>query len=338
MTARVLFVTDLHKRDTDLSSIVGYTNATDAVQRDILAFIKQHEITHLVSTGDWYDKGYRNVNRLFNDINFDARLAEAVNGNFYMCLGNHFFLERDSNPEMYLVQPNDKHKPVREVMAIEPVIKVPNNLRIGEVQISLFHFSKDNKMYTAEREPGVVYHVGVYHDVDTLPSGIREKAYAGGSQSNTKINAIYDNIDLAIHGHIHTPIGIERVAVGAKQVPLIIPGSLAITMNKASEIHPEVSLPVLYIENTGKPMCKMFTFSLHMELMKRYDRKREAHVADLTDVGEVLFTEPRNAVTLEDYLTEKGYKEKYIKLMRTIREQEMSPFDVIKALGEENVG
>ena len=48
MRARILFVSDLHKRDCDFSTIAGYTKAIDAVQRDILSFIKQRGITHLV--------------------------------------------------------------------------------------------------------------------------------------------------------------------------------------------------------------------------------------------------------------------------------------------------
>jgi predicted phosphodiesterase len=335
MIARVLFVTDLHKRDTDLSSIVGYTNATDAVQQDLLDFIKKQEITHLVSTGDWYDKGYRNVNRLFNDINFDHRLSEAVNGNFYMCLGNHFFLERDSNPEMYLIQPHNTYRPVREVAASQQIIKTPLYLRLGDVQISLFHYTKENKNYKAELAPGVTFHVGVYHDIETVPSGIRERSYINGpAVSNVRLAEIYENVDLAIHGHIHTPIGVERVVVGERQVPLIIPGSLAMTANKASEIHPDVNLPVLFINETGKPVCKMFTFSLHMELMKRYDRKREAQSAPLTDLDEVPFIEIQESISLDDYLRNKGYKEKYIKLTHDVREKELTPFDVIRLLGE----
>ena len=37
MRARILFVSDLHKRDCDFSTIAGYTKAVDAVQRDILS-------------------------------------------------------------------------------------------------------------------------------------------------------------------------------------------------------------------------------------------------------------------------------------------------------------
>jgi predicted phosphodiesterase len=335
MTAKILFVTDLHKRDTDLSSIVGYMRATDAVQRDLLRFIKQYGVTHIVSTGDWYDKGYRNINRLFNDINLDRMLAEAVNGNFYMCLGNHFFLERDSNPEMYLIQPNDMYKPVQGISAAEPLFKTPSHFRVGEVQISLFHYSKESKEYVEPIEPGVTYHVGVYHDEATIPSGIREKAYYGPLEANLKLNAIYENIDLAIHGHIHTAVGIERVAIGSRQVPLFIPGSLAITRNQATEIHPEVRLPVLHIEETGKPTCKMFPFSLHMELMKIYDRKREAKSALVGDDGVLPFIEAPKTTSLDDFLTARGYKEKYIKLTHAVREKELNPFEAMRLLGDE---
>ena len=260
MRARILFVSDLHKRDCDFSTIAGYTKAVDAVQQDILSFIKQRGITHLVSLGDWYDKGYRSINRSNNDRNLDEDLSKAVNGNFYICLGNHFFLERDNNPEMYLIQPSEYYKPSQPIYATSSVIRAVPSLRIGPVQISFFHYSKENKNYITERDPEVKYHIGVYHDDTVVPTQQRNDAGFRGTTMTSYMDNIFANINLAIVGHIHTPIGVFNIQSRGRELPMIVPGSLAITTSGSSDLHTDVNLPVVEITDDGKVSCSLYTF------------------------------------------------------------------------------
>ena len=273
MRARILFVSDLHKRDCDFTTVAGYTKAVDAVQMDILAFIKQQHITHLVSLGDWYDKGYRSINRSNNDRNFDEDLSKAVNGNFYICLGNHFFLERDNNPEMYLIQPSKLFRPSQAIYATNPIIRAVPSLRIGPLQISFFHYSKENKNYLRERDPEVTYHIGVYHDDVVVPTKQRNDAGFRGTTLTSYTDIIYRNIDLAIVGHIHTPVGVFNIPVNGRTLPMIVPGSLSITNSGSSALHTDVRLPVVEVGDDGSVRCSLYPFSLHANLLRIYKKK-----------------------------------------------------------------
>lgn len=330
MTYKVLFVPDLHKRDLDFSTINGYTDAIDAVQADILQFIKDRGITHLVSLGDWYDKGYRSINRANNDRNWDEALSAAVNGNFYICLGNHFFLERDNNPEMYLIQPSELYKPTHPIYAEAPIIQAPPFLQIGGVRISLFHYSKTRKNYKAELDGSVKYHVGIYHDEVVVPSFAQK---AGGLINGTPGYAIEDtlaNVSLAIVGHIHKPVGVIKVPVNGREVPMIIPGSLANTSN-GPQFHESVKCPVLEIsEGVDKPACLLYNFSLHCELLRLYKRKETAIKAELP--SQAIADIPKT-VSVKDFLRAKGFQENHIHLVEEAAEKQIDALTGLQLLG-----
>lgn len=332
MAYRLFFPTDLHKRDTDFTSITGYTQATDMVQYDMIKFIQDQSITHMIQTGDWYDKGYRNINRTHSDRNLDEHFKRVLDGHFYMCIGNHFFLERDNNPEMYLIQPHPMHVPAKRISAFEPVIRTPNKIRVGPVQISLFHFDKENKLYIAQRDPDATYHIGVYHDDAVVPSSVRQKAGFFGETSSVYMAQILENIDLAIVGHIHTPIGVEQIMVNNRRVPMIIPGSLAITKNSAYELHTEVKLPVVNISDEGEVSCQLYRFSLHADMLKFYD-KREAKSAKNNEGIPIAHIDPPKATNLREFLAAKGHNERRLSLVQRVNEATVDPLSGLNILG-----
>ncbi len=330
MTYRILFLGDLHKRDLDFSTISGYTQAVDTVQADILQFIKDREITHLVSLGDWYDKGYRSVNRVNNDRNWDEALSEAVNGNFYICLGNHFFLERDNNPEMYLIQPSTLYKPTHPIYAERPIIQAPPYFRIGSIQISLFHFSKAHKLYKTVLDPEVTYHVGVYHDEVVIPTSAQKAGGLIGGSPGIHIEEMLENVNLAIVGHVHKPVGAIKVPVNGHEVPMIIPGSLANTAN-GPQFHDSVKLPVLEIEEGAeRPSCLLYTFSLHCELLRLRKAKETAIKAE---VPVQAIADIPKTVGVKDYLRAKGFEDRHIQLVEAAAEQPLDPLTGLQLLG-----
>jgi predicted phosphodiesterase len=326
MRARILFVSDLHKRDVDFSTIAGFTKAIDAVQHDLLRFIKENGVTHLVSLGDWYDKGYRSINRSNNDRNFDEELSRAVGGNFYICLGNHFFLERDSNPEMYLIQPSEYYKPTQAIYAVAPVIRAVPALHIGPVQISFFHYSKEDKSYTREREPEATYHIGIYHDDVVVPTIQRNGAGFPGTTMTSCLDSTFANIDLAIVGHIHKPIGVFNVQSFGRKLTMIVPGSLAITETGNKAIHTDVDLPVVEISDEGKVSCALATFSLHTNLLRFYKKKDKPIRADMP--GQAILEIPKT-VSLSEYLRARGFDNFHLRLVEAAAESDV---DVIRGL------
>lgn len=326
MQATILFAPDLHKRDVDFTSIKGYTKACELVQEDILAQLRSYENPVFISLGDWYDKGYRSVARQFSDMNYDRAISQTCNGNAYICLGNHFYLERDSNPEMYIIQPNAIYKPKDEVMSSKPIFKVEDYIVIRDIQISFFHFSKTDKTYIRKREPGVKVHIGIYHDDCVVPSDIRNEAGYFGTTSNSYLSSIYEDIDLAIIGHIHASIGTRIfVRTDGTQVPLIVPGALAITENKDVVKHEFVKCPVLYITDDGKSLLETVDISTHMDVMKFYDKKEQkiSESLDIMGTGSVMDIPTPSHVSLTSFLKGKGYRDWELDILNNMHGNEI---------------
>ena len=149
MLARILFLPDLHKRGRDSDSISGQVEALKLIQQDIIQLNAQYHFTHNIILGDWYHKGFHEIGSAWGAIQEDRQLADSVKGEVYIVIGNHFYLERDSNPEMYIIQPNPFIQPIHKfTMPETPIFKLVNTLRIGNVQIDFNHFSKVDKEYS----------------------------------------------------------------------------------------------------------------------------------------------------------------------------------------------
>lgn len=319
MVARILCITDLHKRYKDSTSIKGQVEAARLVQEDIIAFNKENEVTHNIVTGDWYDRGFHGLGQAYGAMEMDRRLSASVNGNVYLCVGNHFYLERDENPEMYIIQPNAFIKPQMSIPLPEkPIFKMEQSLKFGTVQISFFHFNKLNKDYVAYRDPSCTFHIGIYHDDAALPGWIREMDGFSGNTSSNYLNSIYNNIDLAIHGHIHSKIGMTNLELNSgRTVPICVPGALAITQNSDNYKHPYVDLPLIEIDDDYNVNIKMVQFSTHMDKLRFYQVKKKAKpVIDELAVADQKFTVNSAATkSLPTYLSAKGYKPMHFNLL-----------------------
>ena len=323
MLARVLFISDLHKRYKDSTSIKGQLEVQQKIQEDIINFNKAYGVTHNIILGDWYDRGFHGLGQAFGAIEMDRRISESVNGNVYLCVGNHFYLERDENPEMYIIQPNAHIHPQLDIpIPDKPIFKVVQALQIGSVLISFFHFSKVNKEYYHDIPEDVTFHIGVYHDDNTLPSWVREQAGYTGGQSQVYFNKIYQNVDLAIHGHIHTKIGSVSVPIGDRKVPMIIPGSLGITQNKESLKHNEVLLPLLEINDDSSVKMQLVPFSTHLSELRFFDTNKKRKVLDDAELQRKIASKDIHIADADDatlslsaYLNNKGYKDVHLNLV-----------------------
>lgn len=336
MPKTIFFAPDLHKRDVDFNSIKGYREAIDAVQEDILEHLFTLQDGIFVSMGDWYDKGYRSTGRVFSDSYYDSEISKAVKGEAYICLGNHFFLERDSNPEMYLIQPSYLYTPRESVPMTKPIFKTVPYMVLGSVQISFFHFSKTDKNYVQAKEPGVKYHIGVYHDDCVLPSDIRTEAGYYGNTTNEYLNNIYSNIDLALFGHIHVAVGTRTLTLSSgRDVPLVIPGALAITENKDIVKHKLVNCPQITINDDGTFDLNFVPISTHMEKLKFYKvaEQRVSESLEIMGNGDGGLITP-SAVSLTDFLQKKGYGEKDLRIISSIG-PEADVYSVLNKIQEE---
>ena len=332
MLARILFITDFHKRYTDMKTIKNILPVQHAIQHEIIEFNKKAGVTHNIQTGDWYDRGFHGLGQAYSAMEEDRLISKSVNGNVYLCLGNHFFLERDENPEMYIIQPCEYVKPRNLLQLAEtPIFHVVPKLKIGTVQISFFHFSKNNKNYVAPRDPDTTFHIGVYHDDRCVPGWVREREGFGAGATSGELINIYQNIDLAIHGHIHSDIGLTTIELpGGRKVPLWIPGALGMTQDKDAIKHPSVDLPVITIEDDSSVQVSKATFSTHLNELQFYSSTKKAPITkSLNEVAEKGMLNV-SAPSLSIYLKQCGFTDHQLKLVEEAREGRLDLLSAVR--------
>lgn len=342
MSAKILFISDLHKRYRDSTSVKGQLVAQQKVQEDIIEFNRANGITHNIIMGDWYDRGFHGLGQAYGAIEMDRRLAASVDGNVYLCVGNHFYLERDENPEMYIIQPNEYIKPSTPIpVPPEPIFKVVPSLTIGSVQISFFHYSKVNKEYKAHRNPEITYHVGVYHDDVVVPGHIRAMEGYTGTASQAYLNEVYANVDLAVHGHIHSKVGaINMELLNGRQLPMFIPGALGIVSNRDTFKHKSVDLPILEINDDGTVSISTVEFLTHIDELRFFESKqkkksnmdfkameKDAHLANCNTELQSLST----------YLLKCGYHDYHMNLVNAARSGTLDISTAITLIMEEDI-
>lgn len=321
MKARILFVTDLHKRATESMSIKGQREVQKLIQEDIINFCTRNNCTHIVIMGDWYHRGYHSIGPAWSDMEMDKKISRCVNGNVYLVVGNHFYMERDENPEMYIIQPCPNIRPQQAYeMPDEPIFRVVPNLKIGTVQISFFHFSKLQKDYTTLLDKDVTFHIGCYHDDICVPGYIAELEGYSSRSTSMYLNNIYANVDVAIHGHIHVKHDIVPLELASgKRVPLFIPGSLGITANTEKMKHPSVSLPVITIDDDDKVQVQVAAFKTHIDMLRFYQTQSKAKKTmseePLSEEVKTQLLRPSGVRSLASYVGQKGYNNKQLKLL-----------------------
>lgn len=338
---RILFITDLHKRYQDSSSIKGQIEVQRKIQEDIIAFNKANGVTHNVIAGDWYDRGFHGLGQAYGEMEMDKRLSESVNGNVYLCVGNHFYLERDENPEMYIIQPNAFIRPQVSIpVPDKPVFNMVQTLQLGPVQIDFFHFNKINKDYISYRKPETTFHIGVYHDDSVVPGWVREQEGYTGSSTQTYFNQIYANIDLAVHGHIHTKIGVTNISLAdGRKVPLIIPGSLGITQNKEIFKHTSVKLPIIDIDDDGNVSLRMADFSTHLNDLRFHETKKKKKnplvTAGIIASGKMDMLTGNTALqSLPAFMSQKGYEGRHLNLINAALGNQLNIATAVRILAE----
>ena len=342
VSARILFISDLHKRWRDSASVKGQIEVQEKIQKDIIEFNKANGVTHNIILGDWYDRGFHGLGQAYGAIEMDRRLSASVNGNVYLCVGNHFYLERDENPEMYIIQPNAFIRPTIPIpVPDKPIFNVVPSITINNVLISFFHFNKTNKNYVAPRDPSIKYHIGVYHDDCVVPGHVRAMEGYTGTTSQNYMNAIYSNVDLAIHGHIHCKCGVVNMELNTgRTLPMIIPGSLGIVANRAEHKHNSVDLPLIDIADDGTVTVSTVTFSTHIEDLRFFDtkkKKKQTTVTQLLQPEKGLTKTTAELQSLSTFLTKRGYHRYHLNMVDAARSGTLDITQAVTLMLEENV-
>lgn len=282
MIYKLAFAGDLHKRAKDISTIQGYVKCTELVQESLIKFFIEDGITHFISGGDWYDKGYADdVSTALADITVEEYINKLLHGNFYGVIGNHIRLNLDSNPELTLIQPHPTLKSRKEVKRTEPIIKTPNHFVLGDVQISLVHNipNRDSvEDYSILRLPNIKYHVAYVHDSIFIPNEkLALTQHPGTRTVNTQISRVLSEVDLCICADMHMPLGMFDVSDKTK---MYISGSLTNTNAGLHSRHGFINIPIITIDDVAMTHSLSYKhFDLHINTLT-FDSNAEQKVID----------------------------------------------------------
>jgi len=252
MNQRILCITDWHLKDKDPRLISGYVNNSFRQFDEIAFLIEKFDIDSIIFLGDVFDGAINSTAMIYSYTNAFKKLASKAT--LYLLVGNHFFNYMNSNPEVYLAQPNPlggEYEPSRfHIPADEPIFHVVKELKINKTQIVFHHFHPKNKEYFTTPDPNCNYVVGLYHDECVLPNSILSKTGYTIQSDDLYLNRVYFGVNLALCGHIHIPMTPTTYGKTA----LMVPGSISVTENSIRDRHTQVLLPLLDI---SEETCKL---------------------------------------------------------------------------------
>lgn len=342
---KILFGGDLHKRPIDLSTIKGYTEVNYKIQCDVMNELRDGGYTHFISLGDWFDEGYgSDTAAALAHTDIDKEMSGVVNGNFYGLIGNHIKIRMDSNPELFLIQPHPYYKSRHKIYRDYQIIRTPKELILNGVQICFMHWNhlaESARDYKAMIDTNCHYHIGLYHTPYIIPANFMAglNMYTKISD-NSSISAALDDIELAIVGDIHKPLGTFTInKVDGKSTTMIVPGSMTVTDSGKASRHDKIDMPVIEIDEDGNVSLSYFTLNLRLdelEFMEKIisDEKREKlksirgnnKVALYEDLEAATFVGTESSfLTLNRYMKEQGYTDTDKKLIKSVMN---SPDDI----------
>jgi len=335
MRSKILFGTDLHKKNKDFTTIAGYMEATLAIEQDIIKFCEEKAVDAFIETGDWYDGGYgSSVGTALSHIELDRKLSDVVHGNFYGCIGNHILRNMDSNPELNLIQPSASIPTKDPVHRETPIIRTPNSVMFGSLQVSLMHFNPRSDCaaaYAPIRDEAASYHIAVYHTEKVVPNSLMKEMNGYIVTQQNDIEFATRGVDFAIVGHIHKPLGFATIQhVDGTQTCLYVPGSLANT-EVSSAIHDSVKLPLVTVDDDNITI-EYVEFSLHTEMCtfeKKRSKTEEEKLNSLRGkssanlyeevIEQTISDETMKYMSLQLFMEQNGYTSNDMSLVKLVR-------------------
>lgn len=338
MRYRIMFGGDFHKRMKDISTIKGYVKVNRKVQLDLMQLIKDLGVDYFISWGDWFDSGYgSDVAAALTHTDIDNEMAKLLNGNFYGLIGNHIRIRMDSNPELFLIQPHPVYLSRHQVVRDEQIIKTPRELILNGVQICFMHWNKDAENcldYKPIINKDCHYHIGLYHSEYMIPSHyLNDMGMVGVVNDNTMLSNALEDIELAIVGHIHKPIGSFVInKTDGTTTTMIIPGSLTNTDAGDISRHDFIDLPIIDIDDNGAVSLWFHKLDLHtneLQFKKREitEEQREKLKSLRGNTKETLYEELESTtfvgeagsfLSLNAFMKNQGYTVGDKKLIRSV--------------------
>ena len=290
---------------------------------EISALIETNRCTGVIFTGDITDRGFNKgeLNYETKIISRIARISRAVKGNCFSVLGNHEVTYAKNNLfytfssiDSDIIRQEIAGKTVPEL--IHPFIRTPNCLNFGDLKIHLLHYQKNAKKYKVMTQTTPI-NIAIYHD-DLITFESKEELYHHkiGMGINILDTDIFENVDWAILGHIHTPLNTFELD-NLRHTVVDNPGSML--SRTITEKHTEVKIPFICINSEGLSR-EYVRFSIG-EYDETVNKKRVKKEKQQREMAKIMKKEKLNT-NWEDYSTFlSGIKDENIREMVAISDK-----------------
>lgn len=278
VTYKILFVTDVHLIDREFKNSIRYVESVERFLHQLIEGAKSNVYNVVIFLGDLFDREYEDVAKALYHISLFEELFELLEGRVFKVVGNHPINKKKSYIPTFFLIGKIKAKRLQKHTLVQmntgsvhtnyglnkPILYAPDRIIVNGNVINLFHFDKEDKTYTdiltdLNFEPKT--HIGCYHDsimtsvaknvINEISNGNRFNIPSVETVENTHI---FNNVDYAMIGDLHTTIGEFEVknTLNGKVTIGDIPGSIGRTSNHKAQQHNEVYLPFMEITPEGK--------------------------------------------------------------------------------------
>lgn len=220
---------------------------------ELLYISKQNRFTGHIQLGDFADRGFNtDLSYITKVLNVAKEYHDYFGDNNIMMFGNHeltyykdniYYAITDIQSDVIKQQIKNLNIPKN----VYSFFKAPSMLDYDALKIYLFHYDKYNKNYKVlQNHPQCVC---LYHD-DLITFESQQELYHHrlGNGINVTNTDIFNNVDWAICGHIHTPLETFQLN-NLRKTMMDVPGSCM--QRTIAERHSQVKLPVIGIDQKG---------------------------------------------------------------------------------------
>lgn len=303
---------DFHCKEND-SKTVRQLKAVDHNFKLLHEAKDKYNLDGLIFTGDICHSPYANIENLKRDEMKFKALNRKYNDMMFTVLGNHFInFEKKNHLTTYLTHPlltND----YRSFLDMDdglidtgetPVIKALDGLLINDsVLFSFFHFNKNLKYYKFEMDSDTrskLTHIGVYHD-NILPK-VQNPSREDNLFSRHFNQTRFDNVDIAIVGHVHKKTDATILTAGnGQKTAFLCPGSMLPTNRNE---HADNKFPFYILDIKGDRV------NLEVEELELLHRK-VTHKKDVIE-QEIIMSNIKNEIKEFDSTVIAGSFEEFV--------------------------
>lgn len=256
---KIMCIPDLHLKAKEPRNRWNYVKESLEMFENIVDIALIEEVDIVILLGDVYDGEFKGSQANAINLKFMGMVSHLKDEGVrvFTLMGNHekhtlqkdcpFFrlIDRDSVRIQEELKSSRYHLPKFTTTLLETTDELVIN---DELCIHMHHFSDNDKNYLTSRNE-YKYNIGLFHDA-ILPSSARRhiKSISEvdiGQYSKVEYNdAMFENLNYAVCGDIHTKIGEMQVG----ECVVDIPGSVMRTQSGMAQSHESVDLPVFTLE------------------------------------------------------------------------------------------